>query len=211
MSRELVPRRKYELKKRAADVAETRRRITDAAIELHGAVGPARTTMSAVAERAGVERRTLYRHFPTDAELFAACSTQYFTANPWPDLDSWRAVGDPRERLTRALVELYGYYERTAPMLANVLRDAELVDLARDAVAPFHAYLDEAADVVAVGRPVGGRARLLFCATLRHVLAFSTWRSLTTNGIGRSDAVKLSAGFVEAALATDAHGSRRPR
>ena len=102
MSRETAPKRKYELKKRAEDMAETRRRITEAAIELHGSVGPQRTTLSAVAARAGVERRTLYRHFPTEAELFAACSSHYFAANPWPALDDWRAIRDPHERLEQA-------------------------------------------------------------------------------------------------------------
>src|SRR6185295_8969579 len=82
-----------QVKKRAAEMAETHRRITEAAIELHGTIGPARTTLSAVAKRAGVERRTLYRHFPTEADLFAACSTHYFAAYPWPDLDAWRAIG----------------------------------------------------------------------------------------------------------------------
>ena len=146
MSREIAPKRKYELKKRAEEMAETHLRITEAAIELHGTVGPSRTTLSAVAERAGVERRTLYRHFPTEADLFAACSTHYFAANPWPDLGDWRAIRDPHQRLERALDELYAYYERTEPMLSNVLRDAELVDFARDAVAPLHAYLEEAAE-----------------------------------------------------------------
>jgi len=201
MSRELPPRRRYELKKRAEEMAETHRRITEAAIELHGTVGPSRTTLSAVAKRAGVERRTLYRHFPTEADLFAACSTHYFTANPWPDLSSWRAIGDPGQRLERALDELYAYYERTEPMFSNVLRDAELVDLARDAVAPLHAYLEEAAEILTIGRPARGRRRQLLQGALRHALAFSTWHSLTTNGIGRSDAVKLVTALVQAAAA----------
>ena len=180
-------KRKYELKKRAADMAETHLRITEAAIELHGTVGPSRTTMSAVAERAGVERRTLYRHFPSETELFEACSTHYFAAHPWPGLDAWRAIRDPRDRLERALDELYAYYERTEPMLANVLRDAELVDFARDAVAPLHAYLEEAAGILASGR----RRRLA-----RHALAFSTWRSLSANGIGRKQAARLMTALV---------------
>src|SRR5215468_7688050 len=142
MSREPSPKRKYELKQRAEEMAETHRRITEAALELHGTVGPSRTTMSAVAKRAGVERRTLYRHFPNEADLFGACSTHYFAANPWPDLDSWRAVHDPGQRLERALDELYAYYEGAEPMLSNVLRDAELVEFARVAVAPLAAYLD---------------------------------------------------------------------
>jgi AcrR family transcriptional regulator len=209
MSREIPPKRKYELKKRAEEMAETHRRITDAAIELHGTVGPSRTTLSAVAKRAGVERRTLYRHFPTEADLFAACSTHYFTANPWPDLGTWRAIGDPQQRLVRALDELYAYYERTEPMLSNVLRDAELVDFARGAVAPLHAFLDEAAEILTIGRQVvRGRRRQILGGALRHALAFSTWRSLSTNGVGRSDAVKLMAALVEAA-ATPQHAASR--
>ena len=197
MSREIPPKRKYELKKRAEEMAETHLRITEAAIELHGTVGPSRTTMSAVAERAGVERRTLYRHFPNEADLFAACSTHYFAANPWPDLDSWRAIRDPQQRLERALDELYAYYERTEPMFSNVLRDAELVDFARDAVAPLHAYLEEAAEILTVGRQVRGRRRELLGGALRHALAFSTWRSLSSNGIERPDAAKLMAALVD--------------
>jgi AcrR family transcriptional regulator len=199
MSREIVPKRKYELKKRAEEMAKTHLRITEAAIELHGTVGPARTTLSAVAKRAGVERRTLYRHFPTEADLFDACSTHYFTANPWPDLASWRAIRDPQKRLERALDELYAYYERTEPMFSNALRDAELVDFARDAMAPLQAYLDEAAEILTIGRPVRGRRRQLLGRALRHALAFSTWHSLTTNGIGRSDAARLVTALVEAA------------
>jgi AcrR family transcriptional regulator len=207
MSRESPPKRKYELRKRAEQMAETHLRITEAAIELHGTVGPSRTTLSAVAERAGVERRTLYRHFPTEADLFVACSTHYFTANPWPDLGSWRAIRDPQQRLERALDELYAYYERTEPMFSNVLRDAELVDFARDAVAPLHVYLNEAAEVLAVGRRVRGRRRQLLKRALRHALAFSTWHSLTTTGIGRSDAAKLVTALVEAASASDGDAS----
>jgi AcrR family transcriptional regulator len=199
MSREIQTKRKYELKKRAEQMGETRRRITEAAIELHGSVGPSRTTMSAVAERAGVERRTLYRHFPNEADLFEACSTHYFAANPWPDLDDWSAVRDPEERLERALDDLYAYYERTQPMFSNVLRDAEVVDFARDAVAPLDAYLEEATDVLMTGRKVRGRRRELMRGALRHALAFSTWRSLSEGGIGRSDAARLTSALVQAA------------
>jgi AcrR family transcriptional regulator len=208
MSHEITPKRKYQLKKRAEQMGVTRQRITEAAIELHGTVGPSRTTMSAVAERAGVERRTLYRHFPTEADLFAACSSHYFAANPWPDLDSWRAIRDPQQRLERALDELYAYFERTEPMYSNVLRDAELVDSARKAMAPLETYLEEAAEILTSGRRVRGRRRQLLIGALRHALAFSTWRSLSANGIARSDAVKLIASFVEAAAAVEIAGSR---
>jgi AcrR family transcriptional regulator len=201
VSHEMPSRRKYELKKRAEQMGETRQRITEAAIELHGTLGPSRTTLSAVAERAGVERRTLYRHFPNEAELFAACSTHYFAANPWPDPGSWRAIRGPEARLERALDELYAYYERTEPMFSNVLRDAEVVDFAHAALAPLDASLDEAVEVLLAGRGARGRRRELLQGATRHALAFSTWRSLAGNGVRRSDAVKLSIALVEAAAA----------
>jgi AcrR family transcriptional regulator len=201
LSHKSPPKRRYDLKKRAEGVARTRRRITEAAIHLHGTVGPARTTLSAVAERAGVERRTLYRHFPTEADLFAACSTHYFASNPLPDLAAWSAIPDPRERLARVLAELYAYYERTEPMLANVLRDAELMDLARHAVAPLHASLEEAAQVLVSGRRLRGRRRRVVEGAVRHALAFSTWHSLWANGVERDEAVDLVGALVQAAAA----------
>jgi len=211
MSLEIPRKRKYELKKRAEEMAETHLRITEAAIELHGTVGPSRTTLSAVAKKAGVERRTLYRHFPTETDLFAACSTHYFTANPWPDLALWAAIGDPRQRLDQALAELYAYYERNEPMLGNVLRDAELVEFARDAVVPFRAYLEKAAKVLTVGRAVRGRHRQLSDGAVRHALEFSTWRSLWSNGIGGSDAVKLVIALVDAAADDTCSGASHRR
>ena len=157
MSDEIPTKRKYELKQRAAEMAETRLRITEAAVELHGTIGPARTTVSAIAERAGVQRHTVYRHFPTDADLFGACSAHYAAANPLPDQAPWRAIGDPRQRLARALDDLYAYYERTEPMFSKVLRDAELVDALPPVLVPRRAYLAEAAEILAAGWPTRGR------------------------------------------------------
>ena len=181
-------------------MAETRRRITKAAVELHGTVGPARTTLSAVAERAGVQRHTVYRHFPSDAALFEACSAHYFTAHPLPDSTSWHAVGDPNERLAHALDELYAYYERTEPMLSNVLRDVEFVDAIRPTLLPFEDFLTEMTEILAAGVPARGRRRKLLVAALRYALDFQTWRSLTSNGrITRGEAVELVSALVEAA------------
>ena len=194
-------KRKYELKKRAEEMAETRRRITEAAVDLHGTVGPARTTLSAVAERAGVQRHTVYRHFPREAELFRACSAQFFTAHPWPDLEPWRAISDPHQRLARALDELYAYYERTEPMFSNVLRDLDLVDALRPTIVPLQAFLAEAAEILAAGWPaLRGRRRCLLAAAVRHAVDFHSWRSLTaTNRITRAEAVELATALVEAA------------
>ena len=181
-------------------MAETRRRITEAAVELHGKVGPARTTLSAVAERAGVQRHTVYRHFPSKETLFEACSAHYFTAHPWPDLEDWRTISDPHERLTLALDELYAYYERTEPMFSNVPRDAELVDALRPTLAPLQSFLAEATEVLAVGRPARGRRRHILAAALRHAVDFRTWRSLATErGLTQTEAVQLVTALVEAA------------
>jgi len=202
MSREIPSKRKYQLKKRADEMVETRRRITEAAVELHGTVGPARTTLSAVAERAGVQRHTVYRHFPTEAELFQACSMHFLTENPWPDLERSRATADPHQRVARALDDLYAYYERTEPMLSNVLRDADLVDAIRPTLIPLEDYQAEAAEILASGWPTRGRRRLILTAVLRHAIAFETWRSLTSHDrITRSEAVALVTALVDAAAA----------
>jgi AcrR family transcriptional regulator len=199
---EIRSKRKYELKRRAEEMAETRRRIAEAAVDLHGTIGPARTTLSGVAERAGVQRHTVYRHFPTEAELFAACSSHFFTTNPWPDPEPWRAISDPRQRLTRALDELYAYYERTEPMFSNVLRDIELVDALRPTMVPLQDFLAEATEILATGRAARGRRRYLLDAALQHAVDFHTWRSLTAdNSISRADAVGLVSALVEAAAA----------
>ncbi len=150
-------KRPYRLKKRAEAMTDTRRRITQAAMELHGSVGPARTTVSAVAERAGVQRHTVYRHFPTDDDLFAACSAHFDELHPWPDTEAWRGETDPALRLETALGELYDFYAVTASMWANLLRDAELVPSIPRAMASAQRQLDEM--VQRAGVRLGGPRR----------------------------------------------------
>jgi len=202
MSSERPGKRKYELKQRAEEMARTRQRITEAAVELHGSVGPARTTISAIAERAGVQRHTVYRHFPTEAELFRACSSHYYSENPRPQPEPWRAISDPRQRLTQALHELYCFYEATEPMFSNILRDLELVDALWPTIGPLQDYLAEATEILAAGWPAGGRTRRLLTAALRHALDFHTWRSLAgDNRLTRTEAVQLATALVEGATA----------
>src|SRR5215208_5507375 len=121
-------RRPYRKRRRLRLEAETRLRITEAAVDLHGTVGPARTTISAVADRAGVQRATVYRHFPDEESLFAACSGHWAALNPPPDPDLWREDPDHGARLRRALAETYASFRRTEPMISNVLRDAPVVE-----------------------------------------------------------------------------------
>jgi len=211
MDSEMPAKRKYELKKRAGEVDETRRRITEAAVRLHGTVGPSRTTMSAVAKLAGVQRHTVYRHFPTEADLFGACSAHYFTANPWPGLEPWRAITDPSQRLARALDELYDYYARTEAMFSNVMRDIELVDAIPPTMAPMQTYLAEAVGILAAGWPARGRRRHVLAAALNLALDFQVWRSLTANNqVSRSEAVELITALVEAAAAPSRRATASP-
>src|ERR687895_1779230 len=124
--------RTYTLKRRAEQQAATRRRIVEAAVDLHGSVGPALTTFSMVAERAGVQRHTLYAHFPDERSLYLACSGLAMERDPLPDAEPWRAIPDPRERLRTGLLAIYGWYERNAALAACVLRDAEYHALTRE-------------------------------------------------------------------------------
>jgi AcrR family transcriptional regulator len=193
-------KRTYRKKQRAESEAETRLRITKSAMELHGTIGPSRTSVSAVAERAGVRRSTVYRHFPDEAALFEACSAHWRESHPYPDLAAWAAVEDPSKRLTRALGELYAAYRGGERMLDNLLRDEDLVPAVKGQFGGFREYLAAAREVLAAGHPARGLARERRLAALGHALAFSTWRSLTRDqGLRDDQAVDLMARLVAAA------------
>src|SRR6476619_3705653 len=119
--------RKYEQKQRARSRAETHERIVEATVALHRELGPARTTVSAIAERAGVQRLTVYRHFPDERALFRACSGHWAALHPLPDPSAWSAIDDPAARLALALAELYAHYGETEQMNANIRRDLPIV------------------------------------------------------------------------------------
>ena len=171
-------KRIYRKKRRAELEAETRLRITESAVALHGTLGPSRTSMSAIAEHAGVPRSTLYRHFPDEDAVFAACSAHWRDDNPAPDLSAWAAIDDADERMRTALPELYAYYRRAEPMLVNLYRDAELMPIVQRTFSRFGDYLGGAQEVLLAGRRQRGRARERVRAATGHALAFATWRSL---------------------------------
>jgi AcrR family transcriptional regulator len=196
------PTRRYQLRKRADAMELTRRRITEAAMDLHGTVGPARTTMTAVAERAGVQRQTVYRHFADEEELSAACSGEFAARHPPPDAGRWQAIADPGERLRLGLDELYAWYEVTEAMWTHVLRDATLVPAVDVALVPFRAYLDDAARALATGWGARGGRRALVLAAARHAVDFHTWRSLARDGrVSRAGVVDLTSAMVHRAAA----------
>ena len=183
-----MTRRKYELKRRAEKQAETRQRIVEAIVGLHQEIGPAGTTVSAIAERAGVERLTVYRHFPGEAEQIAACSAHWVARHPRPDLAAWAAIADPGARLAAGLDELYAFYERAEPMWGNILHDAPLVPALQPSAAGITAFIAAAGDALTPGWPERPLVRL----ALGHAVQFETWRSLTrVQGLRRAEAVAL--------------------
>jgi AcrR family transcriptional regulator len=194
------PTRAYRMRRRAEAQEQTRLRITEAAVELHGTVGPARTSVKAVAERAGVERATVYRHFPDERALFHACSSHWRAANPSPDPADWAAVADPDVRLRTALGALYAYYAETEEMLGNLLRDAATVPIVGELMEGLQARLEAMREALLRGRPERGRARRDVRAALGHALAFATWSSLMRQeGLTVPQAVRLMGGLVAAA------------
>ena len=184
--------RKYELKQRALSQAETRQRIVDATVDLHRELGPLRTTISAIAERAGVQRLTVYRHFPDDRALFGACSSQWRAAHPMPDPSAWAVLEDPTERLQLALGEIYAWFGSTEEMTANVLRDIPDSPLMQELTAPLRQYWQEVQGVLERGWEARGERAGRLRAVIGHALEFGTWRSLArTHGLTDSEAAEL--------------------
>ena len=193
------PKRPYRKRRRAEHEAETRQRITEAAVDLHGSVGPARTTVKAVAERAGVQRATVYRHFPTDESLFVACSAHWASLNPAPDPVAWAALAEPAARLRVALSELYDWFEWAEPMLSRTMRDGLLVPAMAVPRERFQSHFEAMVAALVRGRPERGRRRQWITAAIGHVIAFSTWQTLVrVQGLDRDSAIDLMCELVAA-------------
>jgi AcrR family transcriptional regulator len=192
--------RPYRMQRRAESQEATRLRITESAVALHATVGPSRTSISAVAERAGVRRSTVYRHFPDEGSLFDACTAHWAAANPLPDLAAWSAIRDPAERLHRALGDLFAFYGRTERMLENLLRDEATDPLVRERFAAFRSYFEAACSTLMAGRSQRGAARKRAQAAVGHAIAFSTRQSLVREqGLRDDEAVTLLEALVRAA------------
>jgi AcrR family transcriptional regulator len=194
-----MPKRRYELKKRAEQVEQTRRRITEATIELHRTVGPAATQISEIARRAGVQRLTVYNHFPDDASLIGACSQHWRALHPAPDPAAWSALADPGERVRTALRELYRWYRETEPMTANVLRDADRLPALRTIIDDgLGRYLAAIRGLLAGPYRARGRRRRRLDAALHAVTGFHLWQSLAP--LGDDEAAELAATLVDRAV-----------
>ncbi len=190
--------RTYTLKRRAEQQADTRRRIVEAAVDLHSSVGPANTTLSMIAERAGVQRHTLYAHFPEERDLFAACSGLTMERDPPPDPEPWRLIESRTERLRIGLSALYAWYGRNASLAACVLRDAEHHALTRETMdASIGPRIAACQAALSAELSAPQRAMLVLA------LSFFTWRTLTRDaGLEPHAAVEAMAAAIEDASTT---------
>lgn len=199
--------RKYDQKKRATQTAHTRERIVQATVALHGSVGPAQTTVSAIAQRAGVRRATVYEHFPDERAIFEACTGHFFTDHPPPDYRLWEATDDPVARLWQALEATYAYYEQTGAMLTLVYRDSELKPVMWEVpAAQAQARHWQAAHAAVLAGWLRDTAqpqeRQRLAAAIGHALDFQTWHSLVRRqGLTNPQAVELMVGLVRCAAA----------
>jgi AcrR family transcriptional regulator len=180
--------RKYELKQRAERQEATRRRIAEAALELHTTIGAARTTVSAIADRAGVQRHTFYRHFPDERSVFLACSGLHLERDPPPDPERWLAIDDPAERLTAALSELYAYYERNEGLLSNAGHDAALMPVVAEILElRFGPWRGRVREVLLEPFPRPGQR---LTGALELAIDFQAWGCLARSGLTLDEAVE---------------------
>ncbi len=195
--------RKYELKRRAERQEETRRRIVEAIVGLHRELGPARTTVSAIAERAGVERLTVYRHFPDDVALLSACSARFGELHPLPDPGEWASLTDPEARLRKALADIYAYYRGAEPMLTNVFHDAPHLPAMGEIRVAWEGYWLRVRETLLAGWPAPPGTEPALSATVGLAVDLGTWRALTQQGLSDMEVVGLMARLTACA----AHGS----
>lgn len=189
------------------DPVQTRQRIVDATVALHEELGPAATTISSIAGRAGVQRLTVYRHFPDERGLLGACSSDWNGQHPLPDPAAWAGLEDPSERLHVALTALYKYYRDGQGMLTSVLRDEGEVPALAEVLEPFHAYLRELAGSLATGWGVRAERQRVIRAVVGHTVQFETFRSLAAQDLSAQEAADLMAEFVSAVVEQRARGS----
>ena len=200
--------RRYEMSKRTEQIGGTRQRIVDAAVALHGSVGPARTTIAGIAEKAGVTRLTVYRHFADDEAMFSACSEHWLSQQQRPDPAEWSRGNDPLERLTVGLSDLYRFYRDGEAMLTRVYADLdELPEAHRKVLASRN---DHFRNVLLEPFPEADTSDRLR-ATVSHGVSFWTWRSLChDNGLSNQDAVEIMSTLIATTAGRHRAGSSAP-
>ena len=191
--------RKYRQKRRAEQAQATRQQIVEAAMHLHETLGPARTSIKAVAEQAGVQRLTVYRHFPDDASLYQACTSHWMSLHPPPAKTAWDNIADPRQRTAKALLAFYRYYSKTSRMWRVAYRDVDDLPDLQGPMQQFDRYLDAVRDDLLSGWRPGKKQHKPLSITLRHGLRFATWQSLKKERLSDPAMAQLVIGWLPGA------------
>lgn len=197
-------KRSYTLRQRAKSQEETRRRIIEATMHLHEEVGPRATTISAIAERAGVQRLTVYRHFPDETAVFQACTAHWLSLNPPPDPAAWDGVADPFVRLGAALAAFYRYYSGTRRMWAVAYRDVTEVPALQEPMAEFAGFVASVGEDLAARFDAPADRAAPAAATIQHALGFQTWSDLDGQGLGEEAIVALAISWLRGVLLASA-------
>lgn len=191
-----MEKRKYTKTRRAELQDETRERIVEATVKLHEELGPANTSIKAIAEAAGVQRLTVYRHFPDDISLFQACTSHYLGQHPPPNMAEWTDIEDAVERSRTALLAFYRYYRRTEKMWSVAYRDVDKLEALQIPMSQFEAYLDQVRDDLLSSWNVKQDIIKPLAITLRHCLRFSTWTSLKNENLSDKKIAELVMGWI---------------
>ena len=192
----MTDKRPYRLAERGKSRDETRRKIVEATMHLHEEVGPRATTISAIAERAGVQRLTVYRHFPDETAVFQACTSHWLSLNPPPDPEAWASLGDPIDRLGAALAAFYGYYAATRRMWTASHRDVADVPALQAPMAEFATFVASVGEALAKHFDPESDPAGAVVTTIRHALAFPTWADLEAFKLTNDTKVELVQSWV---------------
>lgn len=198
------------MRERAKSQQETRRRIVEATMHLHEEIGPRATTISAIAERAGVQRLTVYRHFPDENAVFQACTSHWLELNPPPKPESWNSIQDARQRLRRALSAFCAYYAATRGMWAVSHRDVDDVPALQGPMEEFERYVDSVGDDLARAFGASGAAQGKIAATIQHALSFIAWEDLDSRGLNDRAKEELVVSWVSGICDEHRHDARTP-
>jgi AcrR family transcriptional regulator len=191
-----MKKRKYTKTRRAEQQAQTRTRIVEAAVALHEELGPAYTSIKAIAERAGVQRLTVYRYFPDDASLFRACTSHWLAQHPPPDISAWGDIEAADKRCHAALLAFYRYYREHAAMWTGAYRDVDEVPALQAPMAGLEAYLDTVRDSLLPSWQARGHRKQQLSLTLRHCLRFTTWQSLQRDKLSDTQIADLAVSWL---------------
>jgi AcrR family transcriptional regulator len=186
-----MKKRQYKQKARAEQAQETRQLIVEATVMLHEELGPAQTSIKAIAEQAGVQRLTVYRHFPDETSLFKACSSHWLGLHPPPAVSDCEDAGDPVTQTSKTLLSFYHYYRQTERMWSSIYRDIDEVEALREPMSKFESYIDAVRDELLSAWKVKAKDKNKLSLTLRHCLRYSTWRSLKNDKLSDKKMVDL--------------------